>query len=69
MAGSGPTSTAMPPVWRAACVGTGQGDAEAVREALRASLGEPLGETQAIRVLEETGLLTKGQHAAGVARP
>ncbi len=30
---------------------------------------EPLGDPQAVRVVEETGLLTKGQQAAGVARP
>jgi len=50
-------------------LGRARGEDEAVRDAWRASLVEPLGEPQAILVLDATGCRKKGQHAAGVARP
>ena len=56
------------PLWRAASVGAGQWDAEAVRDDLRAYVVEHLGEPQAVLVIDETGFLKKGQHSAGVAR-
>ena len=43
-------------------------EAEAVRKDWRASVVEPLGAPHAVLVLAETGLLKKGQHAAGGAR-
>jgi len=43
-------------------------EAEAVRDALRCSVMEPLGTLQGIVVLDETGFLKKGRHAAGGAR-
>jgi SRSO17 transposase len=43
-------------------------NAEAVRDDLRAYLVEPMGDPQAILVLDETGFLKKGQQSAGVAR-
>ena len=39
-----------------------------VRTALGAYVMEHLGDPHAVLVLEETGFLKKGQHAAGVAR-
>ena len=49
-------------------LGRARWDNEAVRKALRAYLGEHLGEPQAVLVIDETGFLKKGQHSAGVAR-
>jgi SRSO17 transposase len=49
-------------------LGRARGDAEAVRDALRASLVEPISDPRAVLVLDETGLLKKGQQSAGVAR-
>jgi SRSO17 transposase len=43
-------------------------DAETVQDDLRAYLVEHRGDSQAILVIDETGFLKKGQHAAGVAR-
>jgi SRSO17 transposase len=43
-------------------------DAEALRDDGRPEVREPLGASQAMGVLEETGGLTKGQQAAGGAR-
>jgi SRSO17 transposase len=43
-------------------------DPDAVRAELRTSVIEPLGETTAVVVIEETGFLKKGRHSAGVAR-
>ena len=48
--------------------GRAQWDADALRDALRPYVVEPLGAPQAVLVVDETGLLKKGQHAAGVAR-
>jgi SRSO17 transposase len=42
---------------------------EAVRDELRRSVLQHLGDPQAVLVLDETGVLKKGRHAAGVARP
>ena len=44
-------------------------EAEEVRHAFRTSVVESLGEPHAVLVVEETGLLKKGQPSAGVARP
>ena len=44
------------------------GDADAVRDALRPSSRQPLGDPNGVLVLDETGLLKNGRHAAGVAR-
>jgi SRSO17 transposase len=49
-------------------LGRTRGDAQAVRDDLRASLGEPISDPQAVLVLDETGCLKKGQQSAGVAR-
>jgi SRSO17 transposase len=49
-------------------LGRARWDDAAVRDALRASLVEHLGEPQAVLVLDETGFLKKGQQSAGVAR-
>jgi SRSO17 transposase len=43
-------------------------DPEAVRDELRTYVIEHLGETKAVLVIDETGLLKKGRHSAGVAR-
>src|SRR5712691_1351233 len=43
-------------------------DADALRDDVRPSVVEPLGAPQAVLVVDETGCLKKGQHAAGVAR-
>jgi hypothetical protein len=42
---------------------------EAVRDERRHALVPHLGAPEAVRVLDETGLLTNGRHAAGGARP
>jgi hypothetical protein len=44
-------------------------DPEAVRDERRHALVPHLGAPEAVRVLDETGLLTNGRHAAGGARP
>jgi SRSO17 transposase len=49
-------------------LGRARWDVEAVRDELRASLVEHLGEPQVVLVMDETGFLKKGQHAVGVAR-
>jgi SRSO17 transposase len=49
-------------------LGRAQWDAEAVRKDLRTSVVESLGDPQAVLVMDETGFLKKGRHAAGVAR-
>lgn len=47
---------------------TAQWDAEAVRDDLRASVVEHLGDPDAVLVIDETGFLKKGTKSAGVAR-
>ena len=49
-------------------LGRAQWDADALRDDVRPSVVEPLGASQAVLVVDETGLRNKGQHAAGVAR-
>jgi SRSO17 transposase len=49
-------------------LGRAQWDADALRDDLRPYVVEPLGAPQAVLVVEETGCLKKGQHAAGGAR-
>ncbi len=49
-------------------MGRAKWDADEVRDDLRPSLVEHLGDPQAVLVVDETGFLKKGQHAAGVAR-
>jgi SRSO17 transposase len=49
-------------------LGRARWDAEAVRKALHTYAVESMGAPHAVRVIEETGLLTKGQRSAGVAR-
>ncbi len=49
-------------------LGRAQWDAEEVRNALRPYVVESLGAPHAVLVLDETGFLKKGRHAAGVAR-
>ena len=44
------------------------GDADAVRDELRTDSMPQLGDPHGVLVLDETGLLNKGQHSAGVAR-
>jgi SRSO17 transposase len=43
-------------------------DPEAVRDELRHYIMQHLGDAEAVLVIDETGLLKKGRHAAGVAR-
>jgi SRSO17 transposase len=43
-------------------------DADAGRDALRRSVIQHLGDPNGVLVLDETGFLQKGEHAAGVAR-
>ena len=43
-------------------------DADAVRDELRLYVIQPLGDANGVLVLDETGLLKKGEHSAGVAR-
>jgi SRSO17 transposase len=49
-------------------LGRARWEAEAVRDDLRAYLVAHLGNPEAVLVLDETALLKKGQHSAGVAR-
>ena len=49
-------------------LGRAQWDADALRDDLRPYVVEPLGAPQAVLVVDETGFLKKGQHAARVAR-
>ena len=49
-------------------LGRAQWDAEKVRADVPPSLGAHLGASQAVRVVDETGCLKKGQQSAGVAR-
>ena len=50
-------------------LGRARWDVAAGRDALRSSLVESMGDPHAVLVLDETGLLKKGQQSAGVARP
>src|SRR5712692_4152664 len=50
-------------------LGRAQWDADEVRDDVRPSLVEHLGDPHAVRVVEETGWRKKGQQSAGVARP
>ncbi len=50
-------------------LGRADWDPEAVRDDLRAYVVEQLGDDQAILVLDETGVVKKGTHSAGVAKP
>lgn len=43
-------------------------DADAVRNNVCASVIESLGDPHGVAVIDETGFLKKGRHAAGVAR-
>ena len=45
------------------------GDADAVRDELRTDSMPHGGDPDGVLILDESGLLTKGRHAAGVARP
>jgi len=49
-------------------LGRARWDAAEVCKALRAYIVEHLGDPQAVLVVDETGVLKKGQHSAGVAR-
>jgi SRSO17 transposase len=49
-------------------LGRADGAADAVRDELRVYSRQHLGEPKAVLVLDETGLLNKGRHSAGVAR-
>jgi SRSO17 transposase len=44
-------------------------DADVVRDELRTSIRQHLGDANGVLVLDETGFLKKGRHSAGVARP
>jgi DDE superfamily endonuclease len=57
------TPYGLQPVW-----GRARGDADAGRDDVRASLVQSIGAPQAVLVRADTGLLTKGQPSAGVAR-
>lgn len=43
-------------------------DTDAVRDELRRSIIHPLGDPHGVLVLDETGLVNKGCHSAGMAR-
>lgn len=43
-------------------------DPDAVRDELRHDVLQHLGDPEAVLVLDETGLLKKGRHSAGVTR-
>ncbi len=49
-------------------LGRADWDPEAVRDDLRAYVVEQLGDAQAILVIDETGVVKKGMHSAGVAK-
>ena len=49
-------------------LGRADWDADAVRDDLRAFVVEHLGDEQAILVVDETGVVKKGRHSAGVAK-
>ena len=49
-------------------LGRADWDPDAVRDDLRAYVVEQLGDAQAILVLDETGVVKKGTHSAGVAK-
>ena len=49
-------------------LGRADWDADAVRDELRTSVIPHLGDPEAVLVLDETGLVNKGCHSAGVAR-
>jgi len=49
-------------------LGRAQWGADALRDDVRPSVVEPLGASQAVLVVDETGWLKQGQHAAGGAR-
>ena len=49
-------------------LGRAMWEAEALRDAVRPYVVEPLGALAAVLGVDETGCLTQGQHAAGVAR-
>ncbi len=49
-------------------LGRADWDPEAVRDDLRAYVVEHLGDAQAILVVDETGVVKKGRHSAGVAK-
>ena len=49
-------------------MGRADWDPDAVRDDLRASVVETLGDPDAVLILDETGFLKKGVHSAGVAR-
>jgi SRSO17 transposase len=49
-------------------LGRARWNADAVRDDVRASLVQSLGDPQAVLVRDETGLLNKGQPSVGVAR-
>jgi SRSO17 transposase len=50
-------------------VGRARWDADAVRDDVRASVVQAMGDPHAVLVLDETGFLTKGQQSVGGARP
>jgi SRSO17 transposase len=50
-------------------LGRALGEADALRDAVRPSVVEPLGAPDAVLVVDATGLRTKGQRSAGGARP
>jgi SRSO17 transposase len=45
-----------------------RGDAEVVRDDLYAYVSEQVGTPHGVVVMDETGLLKKGRHSAGVVR-
>ena len=49
-------------------LGRARWDADAVRDDLRGYVLEHLGTPEGVMVIDETGFLKKGRHAAGVAR-
>jgi SRSO17 transposase len=49
-------------------LGRADWDPDAVRDELRRYVVQPLGDPEAVLVIDETGFLKKGRHSAGVAR-